>query len=186
MRQMAKKSRFLAVKALLLALFASSQTSHGQEVRLAVTLTSTVSIHAAEGVLAGAPDPTIIRAPNGKQGYYVFATGSGTAVWFSPDLLRWKKIARVFDDGVPGWAREAVPGTRGIWAPDISCRDGLYRLYYSVSTFGSQRSVIGLAVNRSVDPQDSAYKWEDRGPGAQRRILARSTDCRTARNLLHR
>ena len=164
MRQMAKKSRFLAVKALLLALFASSQTSHGQEVRLAVTLTSTVSIHAAEGVLAGAPDPTIIRAPNGKQGYYVFATGSGTAVWFSPDLLRWKKIARVFDDGVPGWAREAVPGTRGIWAPDISCRDGLYRLYYSVSTFGSQRSVIGLAVNRSVDPQDSAYKWEDRGP----------------------
>lgn len=37
MGQMAKKSRFLVVTALPAALFASSQTGHGQEVRLALT-----------------------------------------------------------------------------------------------------------------------------------------------------
>ena len=35
------------------------------------------------------------------------------------------------------WAKEAVPGTEGIWAPDIAFVDGEYRLYYSISTFGS-------------------------------------------------
>jgi arabinan endo-1,5-alpha-L-arabinosidase len=130
---------------------------------IALGLTFTTAVHAAEGVLDGTPDPTVVPAPDGKPGYYVFATGGGTAVWFSPDLLGWKKIGRVFDRAVPDWARQAIPRTSGIWAPDISFHDGLYYLYYSVSTFGSQRSAIGLAVSRSVDPSDSAWKWEDRG-----------------------
>ncbi len=130
---------------------------------MAVILIVTARSHGAEGVLAGTPDPTIIRAADGKEGYYIFATGKGTAIWHSNDLIRWERIGRVFDDAVPRWARKAVPGTRGIWAPDISFHNGLYHLYYSVSTFGSQRSVIGLAVNRSIDPRALEYKWEDRG-----------------------
>ena len=50
------------------------------------------------------------------------------------------------------WARDAVPRTKGIWAPDISFFNGLYHLYYSVSSFGSNHSVIGLATNKTLDP----------------------------------
>jgi arabinan endo-1,5-alpha-L-arabinosidase len=39
----------------------------------------------------------------------------------------------------------------------------LYYLYYSVSSFGSQRSVIGLAVNKTMDPDSEQYEWIDRG-----------------------
>ncbi|MBP88440.1 MAG: arabinan endo-1,5-alpha-L-arabinosidase [Planctomycetaceae bacterium] len=50
-----------------------------------------------------------------------------------------------------------------MWAPDIQLVAGKCYLYYSVSTFGSQRSVIGLAVNATLNRSDPAYRWEDRG-----------------------
>src|SRR5215831_18273517 len=42
--------------------------------------------------------------------------------------------------------------------------NGQYYLYYSVSTFGSQISAIGLATNPTLDPTDPAYQWTDQGP----------------------
>ena len=116
-----------------------------------------------EGVLAGAADPAVISPHGGRDGYYVFATGPGCTIWHSRDLVQWRRLGRVFDAAVPDWAAKAVPRARGIWAPDISYFDGLYHLYYSVSSFGSQRSVIGLAVNKTLDPKDKAYRWVDRG-----------------------
>ncbi len=59
--------------------------------------------------------------------------------------------------------RDDVPGLRGIWAPDISYFNGKYHLYYSASTFGSNRSSIGLATNQTLDPTSDRYKWEDQG-----------------------
>lgn len=120
---------------------------------------------ARQGVLNGAPDPTGVAVTDaqGKTVYYVAATGRGVKLLCSDDLRSWRRCGRVFENRVPDWARRAVPGTRGIWAPDLSYHDGLYYLYYSVSTFGSQRSVIGLAVNRSIDPESDDYRWEDRG-----------------------
>jgi arabinan endo-1,5-alpha-L-arabinosidase len=109
-----------------------------------------------------APDPAIIAAPDGG-GYYVFATGSGLPVFHSDDLRSWRAAYRVFDTPAPEWAREAVPGTGGIWAPDIAYFNGLYHLYYSVSTFGGQRSVVGLAVNKTLDPASPDFAWVDRG-----------------------
>ncbi len=107
-------------------------------------------------------DPAIIRE---GQYYYLFSTGRGIPIHRSTDLVHWERTGRVFDDGGPEWTAEAVPGTTGYWwAPDISFSGGLYRLYYSVSTFGSQRSVIALAVNKTLDPQSPDYKWQDRGP----------------------
>ena len=108
------------------------------------------------------PDPTAIEDPAGS-GIYVFATGKGIQIIHGKTLLDWKRIGRVFSEDVPVWARERIPGSRGIWAPDIVRVDNLYYLYYSVSTFGSQRSVLGLAVNRTIDPSDPEYAWEDRG-----------------------
>src|SRR6185369_15576524 len=52
---------------------------------------------------------------------------------------------------------------RGLWAPDISYFNGQYHLYYSVSTFGSNRSSIGLATNQTLDPGSDKYRWVDHG-----------------------
>ncbi len=116
----------------------------------------------AEGVLVGCPDPTTIQSRRDGR-YYIFATGRGVSSWRSDDLLHWKRIGRVFDRSMPAWAQAAVPKARGIWAPDVAFFSGRYHLYYSVSSFGSQRSVIGLAVNRALDPAAEDYRWEDRG-----------------------
>ncbi|HSV27458.1 MAG TPA: arabinan endo-1,5-alpha-L-arabinosidase, partial [Sedimentisphaerales bacterium] len=106
-------------------------------------------------------DPSIIKQGNY---YYLFSTGQGIPIHRSTDLVNWERFGRIFEDGGPAWAREAVPGTTGYWwAPDISYSGGLYRVYYSVSTFGSQRSLIALAVNKTLDPNSPDYKWEDRG-----------------------
>ena len=118
-----------------------------------------------DGLLNGAPDPTGVATVNaaGETVYYVAATGRGVNLLRSTDLKHWQPVGSVFDKPVPDWARQEVPGTHGIWAPDLSYHDGLYYLYYSVSTFGSQRSVIGLAVNKSLDPDSDDYQWQDRG-----------------------
>jgi arabinan endo-1,5-alpha-L-arabinosidase len=50
-----------------------------------------------------------------------------------------------------------------LWAPDISFFNGEYHLYYTGSTLHSQRTVIGLATNSTLDSSDPAYKWIDRG-----------------------
>ncbi len=115
------------------------------------------------GVLVGSADPSIIAAPPGGKGYYVFATGAGLPFYHSLDLVHWRRAGRVFPRAVPAWAKEKIPKTRGIWAPHIERIRGRYYLYYSCSTFGKQRSVIGLAVNQTIDPADSRYRWEDRG-----------------------
>ena len=118
-----------------------------------------------QGLLTGGADPSIVAAnnPQGQLGYYVVSTGRGIKLSYSPDLTTWRPIGRIFSDDVPRWAKEEVPRSDGVWAPDLSFHDGLYYLYYSVSSFGSQRSVIGLAVNKAIDPGDPDYQWIDRG-----------------------
>jgi arabinan endo-1,5-alpha-L-arabinosidase len=38
-----------------------------------------------------------------------------------------------------------------------------YHLYYSVSSFGSRNSAIGLATTRTLDPSSPEYRWTDEG-----------------------
>ena len=80
----------------------------------------------------------------------------------SPDLLRWTPSGTVFPE-LPAWAAAAVPGAKGIWAPDISRVDGEFRLYYSVSTFGKNTSAIGLAVTKTLATSDPRFGWVDHG-----------------------
>jgi len=105
-------------------------------------------------------DPVMIR----QDGiYYVFATGRGISIWSSKDMQNWKKEQPVFS-APPEWAVKAVPGFKGhIWAPDISYHNGLYYLYYSISTFGKNRSCIGLATNKTLNPASADYQWTDHG-----------------------
>jgi len=96
----------------------------------------------------GAHDPVIIAA---EGQYHYFSTGNGISVKTSPDLLRWTQQGNVFPT-TPAWFAELVPeyAPRSIWAPDVSYFGGQYHLYYSVSSFGSNRSCIGHATRASL------------------------------------
>jgi beta-xylosidase len=82
----------------------------------------------------------------------------------SPDMKTWTRGGFAIER-LPDWTRE-VPNRRNpndAWAPDISHFNGKYHLYYSISSFGSQDSAIGLATNKTLDPKSPDYKWEDGG-----------------------
>ena len=116
------------------------------------------------GDARGTHDPSIIK--EGKT-WYVFATGKAPdggqfAVRCSDDLEHWKLCGHVFDE-IPAWIKERSPGTRDLWAPDISYVRGEYRMYYSYSLFGKNTSGIALAVNKTLDTASPDYKWIDKG-----------------------
>src|SRR6185369_2170566 len=108
----------------------------------------------------GTHDPSLIRARNT---FYLFATGGLLNVRSSTDLSKWNASGAIFS-ALPSWIRDALGQTiTDLWAPDVSFVNGTYRLYYSGSTFGSNHSVIGLATNVTLDRQNSAYQWVDKG-----------------------
>lgn len=117
------------------------------------------------GSISPVHDPCIIRE---SDTYYVFSTdlGGGTGSQIpcrrSKDLRNWEKFGYVFNE-IPDWALKAVPGTGGIWAPDISYTNGKYLLYYACSTFGKNGSAIGLATNTTLNPNVVGYAWKDEG-----------------------
>jgi arabinan endo-1,5-alpha-L-arabinosidase len=110
-------------------------------------------------------DPAIIREGDTL---YVFSTGGSPQgggfipIRCSKDLYNWSRCGTVFEQ-LPEWANREIPGTRGIWAPDISYFNGKYHIYYSVSTFGKNNSAIGLVTNITLDPNSPNYKWQDQG-----------------------
>ncbi len=125
---------------------------------------ATASI-ALTGATSPVHDPAIL-ADGGR--YYLFTTGNaGDAAGLlglrtSDDLKDWSLRGGSYT-ALPAWAASAVPGATGMWAPDISRAGSEYRLYYSVSTFGSNRSAIGLATATVIDPVAPAAHWVDQG-----------------------
>jgi arabinan endo-1,5-alpha-L-arabinosidase len=116
---------------------------------------------ALQGEIRHIHDPAIIKTDHG---YTLFSTGPGIRIRTSSDLLQWEKPSpsKVFSQ-TPAWVREAIPNQNDMWAPDISFFNDRYHLYYAVSTFGSNRSIIGLATNVTLDSDDPAYGWVDQG-----------------------
>jgi arabinan endo-1,5-alpha-L-arabinosidase len=112
-------------------------------------------------------DPALIRHRR-RGDWYVFSTGDpavagGTLqIRRSRNLKEWTYAGNVFTS-IPAWVTAAVPTVQNLWAPDIYEHDGTYYLYYSGSNFGSNRSVIGLATNTTLDPNDPDYEWIDQG-----------------------
>lgn len=112
----------------------------------------------------GTHDPSIIKAGNT---WYVFATGKARdggqfQIRCSQDLHSWKFCGHVFDQ-IPAWILKDSPGTKELWAPDISFEHGEYRLYYAYSLFGKNTSGIALATNKTLDRSSPNYQWVDRG-----------------------
>jgi arabinan endo-1,5-alpha-L-arabinosidase len=105
-------------------------------------------------------DPVMVRADGT---YYLFGTGRGIATFSSKDLRSWTLEPPVFEQS-PGWTSGVVAGFEGrFWAPDISLHDGIYYLYYSVSTGGKITSAIGVATNRTLDRSARDFQWQDHG-----------------------
>jgi arabinan endo-1,5-alpha-L-arabinosidase len=106
-------------------------------------------------------DPTHMVKDGGR--YWIFTTGTGIWNMSSPDnnFSSWQAEPYVFPQNIrPAWISGYVPGFDGnYWAPEIIYMNGKWNIYYSCSTFGSQRSAIGVATTASI--ADST--WEDGG-----------------------
>ena len=120
-----------------------------------------------DGDVAPVHDPAVIKEGNT---YYVFCTGgrSGQGVIpirTSTNLRTWKSSGFAFD-ALPEWATREIPQARNAWAPDISRFNGKFHLYYSVSSFGSRNSAIGLATTPTLDQTSRDLSLDRRRAGA--------------------
>lgn len=113
-------------------------------------------VPAAVGGDVGVHDPTIVRRPGG--GYLLAHTGDNIALKTSTDRVTFRNAGAVFPGGAP-WTTTYTGGSRNLWAPHLSYRNNQYYLYYSASTFGSNRSAIFLATS----PTGASGSWTDRG-----------------------
>lgn len=97
--------------------------------------------------------------------YFWYSTGGGVRMrWTaSPQSGKWNTGPDVFPTRPTWWARWNPKGAS--WAPDvIYCPERAeYHMYYSLSTLGVNTSVIGLAVNTTLDPNAAGYAWVDKG-----------------------
>lgn len=102
-------------------------------------------------------DPAVIYA-DGL--YWMFYTADGIGVKYSTDAANWKDGAPIFSKPLSWWKNYVPRKTDfNIWAPDISHYNGKYNLFYSVSNFGENASVIGLMQCTSILKGD----WVDKG-----------------------
>lgn len=123
------------------------------------TETLSAAILDLKGFISPVHDPVLLKA--GRM-YYLFSTGAGIPMRCSTNLLEWEYCGQVITEK-PDWLVSEVPGVKDLWAPDISFYANKYHLYYSGSSFGSNRSAIGLATNVKLDQSDARYKWVDEG-----------------------
>lgn len=132
-----------------------------------VGVTDPLATYSLTGHTLPVLDPSIIRQGST---YYAFSTDvagypeiGALPINCSQDKINWTACGSIFPGSMPQWIVASVPGIVGLWAPDVSLFNGLYHVYYAASTLGSQKSVIALVTNTTLDPSDPAYKWIDRG-----------------------
>ena len=106
-------------------------------------------------------DPSIIY----NDGYYYsFSTHDLVAIGRSRTLSGyWSRAGSVLS----GASIIDLPGRNDTWGPDVQKVGDTFYLYYSVSTFGSQTSAIGLATSKTLD----TGTWTDHG-----QVFASSAD----------
>ncbi|KAL9582304.1 MAG: hypothetical protein Q9203_005550 [Teloschistes exilis] len=122
-------------------------------------LASSITAYPNPGPCTGAcnvHDPALILRPSDNT-YFRFSTGSSIQIATTYSLAGPWTIA---GSALPqNGSSIDLPGNTDAWAPDVSLVDGMYYLYYSVSTFGSQRSAIGVATSKTLD----VGGWMDHG-----------------------
>lgn len=130
-----------------------------------VIFTSLVSFFAAgidayanpmtcSGVCTNAHDPALIRHDDGT--YFRFSTGGKIAIHSAPSITGpWTYRGAA----IPNGSSINKKGNTDLWAPDVAKVGDTYYLYYSVSSFGSQDSAIGVATSKTLD----VNSWTDLG-----------------------
>jgi len=106
-----------------------------------LTLSGSLSAHDPAALVAGGT---------------IYLAATGLVAKTSPDLKTWQAGATPL--ALPDWARTAT-GAKDLWAPDLASFGGAYHLYYSASTFGSNKSCIGQATRADL----AAGAWTDQG-----------------------
>ncbi len=110
-------------------------------------------------------DPAIIRDGDS---WYLFSTldgrdrGGQIPIRCSEDLHEWRKCGYALSE-IPLWIKKESPGTKALWAPDISYFNGEYHLYYAFSIFGKNTSGIALLTNKTLNSKSLDFHWVDRG-----------------------
>ncbi|WP_160051040.1 arabinan endo-1,5-alpha-L-arabinosidase [Nocardiopsis sp. FR26] len=101
-------------------------------------------------------DPSFVKRPEG--GYLVAHTANEVGLKTSTDRTTFRNAGVAFPGGAP-WTSPYTGGARNLWAPHLSHHKGRYYLYYSASTFGSNRSAIFLATSTS----GNSGTWNNEG-----------------------
>ena len=114
-------------------------------------------------------DPGLVVGSDDRP-WVIFSTGDpqvgfgAIQVRTSPDGQEWSHVGQAWDlKSEPEWAFERVPGVTNFWAPEVIVIDDTWYMYYTVSTFGSNNSAIGLATNDNFDPEHPEQGWVDHG-----------------------
>ncbi|KUJ18108.1 putative arabinan endo-1,5-alpha-L-arabinosidase C [Mollisia scopiformis] len=115
-----------------------------------------VQAYSSPGACSGAcwaHDPAIAKRSDGT--YFKFNTGGGIEIATASAIEGpWTLV------GYSCLSSNVILNANNTFqAPDVSLVDGVYHLYYAVSTFGSQVSEIGLATSTTLEPGS----WTDLG-----------------------
>ena len=98
------------------------------------------------GTCGNAHDPSVIRRSDGT--YFRFSTGGGIAIHTAPEISGpWTYKCDMLASG----SKISSSGSKDLWAPDVSKVGNEYYVYYSVSSFGTQDSSIGLATSTTMN-----------------------------------
>ncbi|KAJ6507836.1 glycoside hydrolase family 43 protein [Mycena vitilis] len=88
--------------------------------------------------------------------YFVFSTDNNVGIFTATTLAGpWTNVGSV----LPSCSSIQLDGRCDPWAPDVNYINGLYTVYYAISTGGSQTSAIGVATSPSMQPGT----WTDLG-----------------------
>lgn len=107
------------------------------------------------GTCTNAHDPSLIQRDSDGT-YFRFSTGGKIAIHSAPSAQgpwTYKGAA------IPACSSIQLAGNCDLWAPDVNKVGDTYYLYYSVSSFGSQNSAIGVATSTTLD----SGSWTDHG-----------------------
>ncbi|RDB17969.1 Extracellular endo-alpha-(1-_5)-L-arabinanase 1 [Hypsizygus marmoreus] len=132
--------RFLSILTTLALAGVSRAVGHG-------LVTGNTAVH----------DPTMCKDNSGK--WFVFSTAPGIEIRTSIDRTAWTLVGRVWPNGA-SWTDTYIGTSNGnIWAPDCTYINGVFWLYYSAFSFGSQKSAIFLAKSTTGLPGS----WSNEG-----------------------
>ncbi|KAJ5749377.1 uncharacterized protein N7511_011073 [Penicillium nucicola] len=127
-------------------------------VRSAILFAGLAHGYANPGACSGAcnvHDPSLIQRSSDKT-YFRFSTGNQISYAKSSSISGpWTTIGSM----LPSGSSIDLDGNDDLWAPDAQIVNGAYYVYYSVSTFGSQNSAIGLATSATME----SGSWTDHG-----------------------